>query len=78
VEGNDALAEPVVRELGAGGDNAMVELGGGTGGMMNDPLLGVEKTWDVDDTAVGVESLEEELGSLGLGGAWARGRNTAH
>ncbi len=34
---------------------------------MNDPLLGVEKTWDVDGTGVGVESLESELGSLGLG-----------
>jgi len=44
VEGSDTLGEPEVRELGAGGDNAMVELGGGTGGMMNDPLLGVEKT----------------------------------
>ena len=59
MEGSDTLAEPAVRELGAGGDNAMVELGGGTGGMMNDPLLGVEKIWDVDGTGVGVESLEE-------------------
>lgn len=44
MEGSGALAEPAVRELGAGGDNAMVELGGGTGGKMNDPLFGVEKT----------------------------------
>lgn len=50
--------ERAVRELGAGGDNATVELGGGTGGIMNDPLLGVEKTCDVDGTGVGLESLE--------------------
>lgn len=44
VAGSDRPETEGLRGLAAGGDRYCVELGGGTGGSRNEPLLGVENT----------------------------------
>ena len=47
VAGSDRPDTEGLRRLAAGGDRNCVELGGGTGGSRNEPLLGVVNIWAV-------------------------------
>jgi hypothetical protein len=44
VAGSERPETEGLRGLAAGGERYCVELGGGTGGIRNEPLLGVENT----------------------------------